>query len=145
MNKYGKLTNNQLSTPKSINLGGGQFITNPTAEQYIAHGFKEVIDTQPTFDNYEQSYTETDTQIIVNYVEVVVPPMAWHKDTQFQIKFRPMDLLDLLKSHKAMIEYTDSLTKYTDMMENVYYYVNYFNDMERELITYYGGIINEKD
>lgn len=68
----------------------------------------------------------------------------WHEDTQFQIKFRPMDLLDLLKAHKAMIEYTDSLTQYTDMMKNVYYYVNYFNDMERELITYYGGIVTER-
>lgn len=69
----------------------------------------------------------------------------WHEDANFQIKFRPMDLLDLLDAHNQMIEYTKSLKKYTDMMENVYYYVNYFNEMERELITYYGGIINEKN
>ena len=140
---YGKLTNNQLITPKSIDLGGGQFITNPADEQYIAHGYKEVIDIQPTFANYNQVYTETETQIIVNYIEVVVPEMAWHEQTNFQIKFTADDLLDLLEEVPAMTEYTKTLTTYRDMMFR-YFYVNFFNDMERELIEYYGGIVTER-
>ena len=140
---YGKLTNNQLLTPKSIDLGGGQFITNPTNEQYIAHGYKEVVDIQPSFANYDKSYTETATQIFVNYVEVVVPPMVWHEDTQFQIKFTADGLLDLLEEVPAMIEYTKTLTIYRDMIFR-YFYVNFFNDMERELIEYYGGIVTER-
>ena len=140
---YGKLTNNQLATPDSIPLGRGQFITNPTDEQYIDHGYKEVIDIQPTFANFDKSYTETDTQIIVNYVEVVAPKMVWHEDTNFQIKFTSEDLLDMLEEVPAMVEYTKTLTTYRDMMFR-YFYVNYFVDMERELIEYYGGIINEK-
>ena len=142
MKTYGKLINNQLITPKSIDLGGGQFITNPTDKQYIAHGYKEVVDIQPTFANYDRTHTETATQIIVTYVEVVVPEMAWHEDTNFQIKFTTDDLLDLLEEVPTMIEYTKTLTTYRDMMFR-YFYVNYFNDMERELIEYFGGIVNE--
>lgn len=66
----------------------------------------------------------------------------WREDTNFQIKFTADDLLDLLEEVPAMIEYTKTLTTYRDMMFR-YFYVNYFNDMERELIEYYGGIVTE--
>ena len=141
METYGKLTNNQLLTPKAIDLWGGQFITNPTSKQYIAHGYKEVIDIQPSFANYDKSYTETDTQIIVNYVEVVVEHEPWHEQTNFQIKFTTDDLLDMIEAVPQMADYTNSLTTYRDMMHRIFY-VNFFNEGERELITYYGGIVN---
>lgn len=102
---------------------------------------------QMPFDFIDRFYNYKPT-IEGNYItnlSVIDEYIEWHENTNFQIKFTPSDLLDLLKAHKAMIDYTDSLTQYTDLMDNVYFYVNYFNDMERELITYYGGIINEKD
>jgi hypothetical protein len=89
-------------------------------------------------------YEETDTQIIVSYVEIPIIQEPWHEATNFQIKFNSNDLLDMLKEVPAMIEYTHTLTEYRDMFYR-YFYVNYFNDMERELIEYYGGIINEKN
>lgn len=68
----------------------------------------------------------------------------WHEQTNFQIKFTADDLLDILEEVPAMIEYTKTLTTYRDMMFR-YFYVNYFNDMERELVTYYGGIVTERN
>ena len=68
---------------------------------------------------------------------------SWHEDTNFQIKFTADDLLDLLEEVPAMIEYTKTLTTYRDMMFR-YFYVNFFNDMERELLERYGGVITER-
>ena len=141
---YGKLTNNQLITPQSISLGGGQFITNPTDAQFIAHGYKEVIDIQPTFDNYERSYTETDTQIIVNYVEVVAPEMTWHEQTNFQIKFTERNLRLMLGRVPDMVYYTNTLEDYDDMMGNVYFYVNNINDEELPLLKVYAEIYDKE-
>ena len=67
----------------------------------------------------------------------------WHEHTNFQIKFTADDLLDLLEEVPALVEYTKTLTTYRDMMFR-YFYVNFFNDMERELIEYYGGIVTER-
>ena len=144
MKQYGKITNNRLITPKLIDLGGGQFITNPTAEQYIAHGYKEVVDIQPIFANYEQSYTETDTQIIVNYVEVIVPMMAWHEDTNFQIRLTEKQLRYLFLEVPAMVMDFKSLEDYEDMMGNIYFYVNEWSDEDRQLIEKFGGVIESK-
>lgn len=133
MEQYGRMTNGQLEIVTYIDHENGRTIgiNSKTAQLF---GLKEIVDVKPDFYNYDVSYTETNTQIIVNYVEVVVAPMAWHEDTNFQIKFRPMDLIELLAEHKGMIEYTDTLKRYTDIFENVYFYVNYFTDMEKELI-----------
>lgn len=68
----------------------------------------------------------------------------WHELTNFQIKFTPIDLLDLVTEHRAMVDYTDNLVQHKDNNDNIYYYVNYFNDMERELIEYYGAIVTER-
>jgi hypothetical protein len=139
-----KLINNRPKEIKYIPLESGGGITNPNEEQLIDFGCKEWIRPEPQA-NCEEIFTENETQIISTWVEIPKIIEPWHEETNFQIKFRPMDLLELLKNHKAMIEYTDTLTQYTDMMENVYYYVNFFNEMERELIEYYGGIVNEKN
>lgn len=85
MNKYGKLTNDQLITPNYIPLERGMGISNPTDKQYIAHGYKEVVDIQPTFANYEKSYTETDTQIIVNYTKIIITEQCSY-ETAYKIK-----------------------------------------------------------
>lgn len=68
----------------------------------------------------------------------------WHENTDFQIKFTTEDLLDMIEAVPQMANYTNSLTTYRDMMHRIFY-VNFFNEGERELITYFGGIINEKD
>ena len=68
----------------------------------------------------------------------------WHEDTNFQIKFAPVDLLELLRDVPFMIEYTSTLNTYVDEFGNQYLYVNYFVDMERELCERYGAIITER-
>ena len=68
----------------------------------------------------------------------------WHEDTKYQIKFAPVDLLELLIEVPAMIEYTSTLNTYVDEFGNQYLYVNYFVDMERELCERYGAIITER-
>jgi len=144
MTTYGKLTNNQLITPDSIPLGRGQFITNPTDEEYIDHGYKEVIDIKPSFANYDKSYTELETQIVVSYIEVPIPEMAWHEDTNFQIKFTEKQLRYLFLEVPAMVMDFKSLEDYEDMIGNIYFYVNELSDEDRQLIENFGGIITER-
>lgn len=69
---------------------------------------------------------------------------GWDEDTQYQIKFAPVDLLELLRDVPSMIEYTSTLTTYVDEFGNQYLYVNYFVDMEKELCERYGAIITER-
>ena len=68
----------------------------------------------------------------------------WHEQTKYQIKFAPVDLLELLRDVPAMIECTNTLTTYVDEFGHQYLYVNYFVDMEKELCERYGAIINER-
>ena len=70
---------------------------------------------------------------------------GWHEDTRYQIKFAPVDLLELLRDVPVMIEYTSTLNTYVDEFGNQYLYVNYFVDMERELCERYGAIITERN
>ena len=77
---------------------------------------------------------------LIEYYEEVYNGEPWHKDTNFQIKIRPIDLIELLEEHKGMIEYTSTLKRYTDLMDNVYFYVNYFTDMEKELIERFATV-----
>lgn len=67
----------------------------------------------------------------------------WHELTNFQIKFGIEDLLDMIKAVPAMADYTNTLITYEEPNYR-YFYVNFFNEGERELITYFGGIINER-
>ena len=144
MKQYGKLIDGKLATPDSIPLGRGQFITNPTNEQYIAHGYKEVIDIKPDFVNYDRIYTELETQIVVSYIEVPIPEMAWHEDTNFQIRLTEKQLRYLFLEVPAMVMDFKSLEDYEDFMGNIYFYVNELNDEDRQLIENFGGVIESK-
>lgn len=70
--EYGKLIDNNLQlAPNSLFLKDGGVIWNPTKEQLIDNGFKEVIyATQPTLaenEYLEESYTDTGSYIAVTY------------------------------------------------------------------------------
>lgn len=140
---YGKIIDGKLVTSKAISLGCGQFITNPTDKQYIEHRYKEVIDIQPSFANYETSYTETETQIIVKYVEVVVPMMVWHKETNFQIKLTPLQNANMLKKHPSMAMYASVLPCFIEF-DFVYLYANYIKDEDKLKLQEFNAIITNK-
>jgi len=133
MKQYGKITNNQLITPKSISLGGGQFITNPTDEQYIAHGYKEVIDIQPTFTNYERSYTETDTQIIVNYTEVIITEQ-WGYETAYKIKMNSDSFVAMTSEVNAILP---DLSNNVSMMGVTEIYLDVIDEELETLLKYF--------
>jgi hypothetical protein len=135
-----KLINNRPKEITYIDLKGGGRNICPNEKDLIAFGCKELVRPEPPTYNYNEVYEETDTQIIVSYVEIPIIETPWHKDTNFQIKFRPIDLIELLEEHKGMIEYTSTLKRYTDLMDNVYFYVNYFTDMEKELIERFATV-----
>ena len=72
---YGKLIDNELiyASTKAI-IVDGMVITNPRPEDYINAGYKEIIFHYPedAEQEYEPVYTETETQIIVDYRSVNV-------------------------------------------------------------------------
>jgi len=138
-----KLINNRPKEIKYISLESGGGITNPNEQQLIAFGCKEWIRPEPQ-PNCKEIFTENETQIISTWVEITIVQPIWHEETNFQIRFNAEDLLDMLESVPQMIEYTAKLTTYKDMFYRIFY-VNYFNEGERELIEYYGGIVNEKN
>ena len=73
---YGKIINEKLAfAGKKIQIENG-WITNPTVEQLIANGYKEVIYSQvPEYDDEEEKlievYIETDI-ITVNYEKITL-------------------------------------------------------------------------
>ena len=67
---YGKLIDGQLKYASTIAIiVDGMVITNPRPEDYINAGYKEIIFHYPedAEQEYEPVYTETETQIIVDY------------------------------------------------------------------------------
>lgn len=71
-----KLENGRLSHPP-VNLkldNGGMIVNfNKNIELMKKHGYKEIIDIQPSYDSNTQyltveSYTENDNEIIINYI-----------------------------------------------------------------------------
>ena len=69
---YGKIENyNLIYGPETIMFDNGKCICNPNVEQLTANGYKNIIEDVKVSLNdneyYSQSYTETDTQIIIHY------------------------------------------------------------------------------
>ena len=143
MKQFGKLINGQLITSSAI-LIDNDWTTNPNEAQYISQGYKDVVRSDYPSHPFTERYEETETQIIIHYDEIVIPERPWNEQTRYQIKFAPVDLLELLIEVPAMIEYTNALTTYVDEFGNQYLYVNYFVDMEKELCERYGAIITER-
>jgi len=70
---YGKLINGKLeyASTKAI-ITGELIITNPQREDYLANGYKEIINNAPkdAEKEYEEEYEEQEDKIIINYKEV---------------------------------------------------------------------------
>lgn len=70
---YGKLLDGGLvyASKKAI-VVDDVVITNPKHEDYIRAGYKKIINNPPedADKEYEPYYTETETEIIINYREV---------------------------------------------------------------------------
>ena len=67
----GKIINGELKTKEAVMLIDGKMVSNPTDEQLIADGYKDVIYTERPEGNYNQKYVVTDV-ITVEWEEVVV-------------------------------------------------------------------------
>jgi len=143
MEQYGKLTNNQLDVVTFIDHGNSRTIgiNAETAQQF---GLKEIVDVKPNFYNYEVSYTETDTQIIVNYVEVVVPLEPWHEQTNFQIKITPLQNAYMNSLAPYMAQLTSTFIMHDDCMF-IYFYTDEISEEDKITINFFGGEINDKD
>ena len=66
----GKIINGVLQTKEAVMLIDGKMISNPTDEQLIADGYKEVIYTERPEGNYNQKYVVTDV-ITVEWEKVI--------------------------------------------------------------------------
>ena len=67
----GKIINGVLQTKETVMLINDKIVSNPTDEQLIVDGYKEVIYTERPEGNYNQKYVVTDV-ITVEWEEVVV-------------------------------------------------------------------------
>ena len=56
----GKIINGILQIKEAVMLIDGKMVSNPTDEQLIADGYKEVIYTEGPEGNYNQKYVVTD-------------------------------------------------------------------------------------
>ena len=142
-----KLIDGKLTKITYIDLENGGRIICPNEQQLIEFGCKELIYLeQPTITPNQyltESYIENETQIIVDWVVNNIP-IVWHEpNCNFQIKFTHKDLISLIDDMPAFIQYRETLTKYEDEF-HVYYYVNYFDGMDKEALEFYGAIITEK-
>ena len=84
--RIGKLENNQLIDSLNVIDGlvnctkfiGDNWVSNPTVEQMATIGYKPINDgVMPTpQEGYyiQSSYSENESEIIVSYSEVVIPP-----------------------------------------------------------------------
>lgn len=66
----GKIINGVLQTKEAVMLIDGKMVSNPTDEQLIADGYKDVIYTERPEGNYNQKYVVTDV-ITVEWEEVI--------------------------------------------------------------------------
>lgn len=78
MKNYGKLENNNLIiSPETIVFDNGECICNPTIQQLIENGYKNIIeDIKIPLNNdeyYLQSYSETESQIIIHFNVMKIP------------------------------------------------------------------------
>ena len=133
MKQYGKLTNNHLITPKSIDLGDGQWITNPTDEQYIAHGYKLV--NRSEFPNYSfmETYEETETEITVIYAEVITPDI-WYYNTAIKVKMNSDRFVAMVSEVNAIVPDVSRNVSNFGITE---IYLDVIDDEFRTLVTYF--------
>ena len=72
-NMFGKLVNGNLeyASTKAI-ITDELVITNPQRDDYLANGYKEIVNNTPedAEKEYVEEYTEQEDKIIINYKEV---------------------------------------------------------------------------
>ena len=70
---YGKLEDGELKYASKVAIvNGDMIVTNPKEEDYVAAGYKLVVDNAPqdAEKEYTPEYTEEEDKIIINYNEV---------------------------------------------------------------------------
>lgn len=76
--KYGKLENGAITYAPDMIDNGVALLTMPSAEDYAAAGWKEVVDTRPTsrigFDVEPVGYAESEDKIVRIYNEHAIEP-----------------------------------------------------------------------
>ena len=140
MTQYGKLTNNQLEIVTFIDHGNSRTI-GINADTAQLFGLKEIVDVKPDFYNYEVSYTETDTQIIVNYTEVQPPAEVWEYQTNFKIKMNSDRFVAMVSEVNAIIPDVSQNVSNFGITE---IYLDAIDDEFRTLVNYFGGEIYDR-
>ena len=137
MKKYGKLINGALLTPTAIHTENG-WITNPSPDQFIEHGYKQV--NRSEFPNYSftETYEETETEITVIYTEVQPPAEVWEYQTNFKIKMNSDRFVAMVSEVNAIV--TD-VSRNVSMFGVTDIYLDAIDDEFRTLVNYYGGEI----
>ena len=133
MEQYGKLNNGQLEIVTYIDHGNSRTIgiNAETAQQF---GLKEIVDVKPDFYNYEVNYTETDTQIIVNYTEVQPPAEVWEYQTNFKIKMNSDRFVAMVSEVNAIVP---DVSRNVSMFGVTEIYLDVIDDEFRTLVTYF--------
>ena len=140
MKQYGRITNGQLEIVTYIDHGNGRTIgiNAETAERF---GLKEIADIKPDFYNYEVSYTETDIQIIVNYIEVQPPAEVWEYQTKFKIKMNSDRFVAMVSEVNAIVPDVSMNVSNLGITE---IYLDVIDEQFRTLVNYYGGEIYDR-
>ena len=130
---YGKLNNGQLEVITFIDHDNSRTIgiNAETAQQF---GLKEIVDIKPTFYNYEVNYSETDTQIIVNYTEVQPPAEAWEYQTNFKIKMSSDRFVAMVSEVNAIVPDVSRNVSNFGITE---IYLDVIDDEFRTLVNYF--------
>ena len=130
---YGKLNNGQLEVITFIDHDNSRTIgiNAETAEQF---GLKEIVDIKPGFYNYEVTYTETDTQIIVNYTEIQPPAEVWEYQTNFKIKMNSDRFVAMVSEVNAIVPDVSRNVSNFGITE---IYLDVIDDEFRTLVNYF--------
>ena len=134
---YGKLINGTLLTPTAIATENG-WITNPSPEQFIEHGYKLVNRSEYPNYSFTETYEETETEITVNYTEVQPPAEVWEYQTNFKIKMNSDRFVAMVSEVNAIVP---DVSRNVSMFGVTDIYLDAIDDEFRTLVNYFGGEI----
>ena len=134
---YGNLINGVLLTPTAIASENG-WITNPTPEQYIDHGYKLVNRSEYPNGSFTETYEETETEITVIYTEVQPHAEVWEYQTNFKIKMNSDRFVAMVSEVNAIVP---DVSMNVSMFGITEIYLDVIDDEFRTLVNYFGGEI----
>ena len=140
MTQYGKLINGALLTPTAIQTENG-WITNPTPDQYIDHGYKLVNRSEYPNSSFTETYEETETEITVNYTEVQPPAEVWEYQTKFKIKMNSDRFVAMVSEVNAIVP---DVSMNVSMFGITEIYLDVIDDEFRTLVNYFGGEVYDR-